>query len=129
MNNNNNENNEIREESKEGLEVARGPPYNSTVDSAASRGQDGNQLLVRSEDDRASPAENSSAEYDENSSSSMESNDTYGSVAALFSYEARKQGLAEAFKGGVHQESMPRFGFQGQLKQPMGNCKGYSLQL
>jgi hypothetical protein len=42
----------------------------------------------------------------------------YGSVAALFSYDARKQRLfATAFKGGVHQESMPRFGFQGQLKQ------------
>jgi hypothetical protein len=48
-------------------------------------------------------------------------NDTYGSVAALFSYEARKEGLAKAFKGGVHQGSMPRFGFQGQLQQPMGN--------
>ena len=47
----------------------------------------------------------------------------YGSVAALFSYEARKQGMASALKGGMHQGSMPRFGFQGQLKQPMGNRK------
>jgi hypothetical protein len=51
----------------------------------------------------------------------MESNDTYGSVAALFSYEPCKKRLAKACKGGVHQESVPRFGFQGQLKQPMGN--------
>jgi len=108
--------------------VARGPPYNSTADSAALRGQGEDKLLARSEDDGASPVENFSADMDDNSSSSMESNDTYGSVAALFSYEARKQGLAEAFKGGVHQESRPRFGFQGQLKQPMSNCKGYSLQ-
>ena len=53
----------------------------------------------------------------------MESNDTYGSVAALFSYEARKQGMATALKGGMHQESMPRFGFQGRVKQPLGNRK------
>ena len=35
----------------------------------------------------------------------MESNDTYRSVAALFSYEARKQGMATALKGGMHQEA------------------------
>ena len=44
-------------------------------------------------------------------------------MAALFSYEARKQGMATALEGGMHQESMPRFGFKGQLKQPMGNKK------
>jgi hypothetical protein len=36
----------------------------------------------------------SSADGDDSAASSMESNDTYGSVAALFSYEARKQGMA-----------------------------------
>ena len=76
-----------------------------------------------SEDDGTSPVEGSSAEGDDSASSSMESNDTYGSVVALFFYEARKQGMATALKGGMHQESMPRFGFQGQLKQPIGNRK------
>ena len=104
MNNNNeNEINQIQEESKEGMEVARGTPCNSNADSSAVRGQGENQLIARSEDDGASPVEDS--------------------VAALFSYEARKQGMATALKGGMHQESMPRFGFQGQLKQPMGNKK------
>jgi hypothetical protein len=67
--------------------------------------------------------EGSSADGDDSALSSMESNDTYGSMVALFFYEARKQGMATALKGGRHQESMPRFGFQGQLKQPMGNRK------
>ena len=114
---------QIREESKEGIEVARGTPYNSNADSLALRGQDGKQLVARSEDDGVSPVEGSSADMDDSASSSMESNDTYGSMAALFSYEARKQGLAAALEGGMHQASMPRFGFQGQLKQPMGNRK------
>ena len=87
----------------------------------ALRGQDGEQLVARSEDDGVSPVEGSSAEGGDSASSSMESNDTYGSVAALFSSEARKQGLATALKRGMRQESMPCFGFQGQLKQPMGN--------
>ena len=112
------------QESKEGIEVARGTPYNSNADSLALRGQVGKQRVARSEDDGASPVEGSSAEGDDRAASSMESNDTYGSVAALFSYEARKQGMAMALKGGMHQESMPpRFGFQGQMKQPMGNRK------
>jgi hypothetical protein len=85
------------------------------------RGQDGKQLVAQSEDDGVSPVEGSSADMDDSASSSMESNDTYGSMAALFSYEARKQGMVTALEGGMHQESMPRFGFQGQLKQPMGN--------
>jgi hypothetical protein len=63
--------------------------------------------------------EGSSADGDDSASSSMESNDTYGSVAALLFYEARKEGMATALKGGLHQESVPRFGFQGQLKQPV----------
>ena len=124
MNNNiENEINQIREESKEGMEVARGTPYNSNADSLALRSQGEKQLVARSEDDGASPVEGSSADGDDSAASSMESNDTYGSVAALFSYEVRKQGMATALKGGMHQESMPRFGFQGQLKQPMGNRK------
>ena len=57
---------------------------------------------------------NSSADVDDSVSSSMESNDTYGLVAALFSYEAHKQGRRTS--GG-----QPRFGFQSQLKQPMDN--------
>jgi hypothetical protein len=52
--------------------VARGPPYNSTADSAALRGQGEDQLLARSEDDGASPVENSSADLDDSASSSME---------------------------------------------------------
>ena len=76
----------------------------------ASRGQCGEQRVVRSEDDGTSLVEGSSAEGDDSASSSMESNDAYGSVAALFSYEARKQGMATALKGDMHQESMPRFG-------------------
>ena len=82
---------QIREESKEGIEVARGTPYNSNADSLALRGQDGKQLVARSEDDGVSPVEGSSADGDDSASSSMESNDTYGSVAALLFYEARKQ--------------------------------------
>jgi hypothetical protein len=39
---------QIREESKEGIEVARGTPYNSNADSLALRGQDGTQLVARS---------------------------------------------------------------------------------
>ena len=76
-----------------------------------SRSQGGEQRVARSEDDGASPVEGSNAEGDDSVASSMEYNDTYGSVAALFSYEARKQGMATALKGGMHQESMPRFGF------------------
>ena len=99
MNNNiKKEFNQIREESKEGIEVARGTPYNSNADSLALRGQGGKQRVARSEDDGASPVEGSSAEGDDSAASSMESNDTYGSVAALFSYEARKQGMATADK-------------------------------
>jgi hypothetical protein len=121
MNNNNeNEINQIQEESKEGMEVARGTPCNSNADSSAVRGQGENQLIARSEDDGVSTVEGSGADMDDSASSSMESNDTYGSVAALLFYEARKQGMATALKGGMHQ---PRFGFQGQLKQPMGNRK------
>ena len=106
MNNSNEkELNQIREESKEGIEVARGTPYNSKACSLAARDQGGEQLVVRSEDDGASPVEGSSADGDDGASSSMESNDTYGSVAALFSYEARKQGMATALKGGMHQEA------------------------
>ena len=97
---NDNEINQVQEETKEGMVVARGTPYN----------QGENQLLARSEDDGASQMEDSSADVDDSASSSMGSNNTYGSVAALFFYEARKEGLAKAFKGGVHQESMPRFG-------------------
>ena len=124
MNNNvEKECNKIREESKEGREVTMGTPVNNNADILASRGQGGEQPVVRSEDDGTSPVEGSSADGDDSASSSMESNDIYGSVAALFSYEARKQGMATALKGGMHQESMPRFGFQGQLKQPMGNRK------
>ena len=124
MNNNiEKEFNQIREESKEGIEVARGSPYNSNADSLALRGHGGKQRVARSEDDGASPVEGSSAEGDDSTASSMESNDTYGSVAALFSYEARKQGMATTLKGDMYQESMPRFGFQVQLKQPMGNRK------
>ena len=52
MNNNiENEINQIQEESKKGMEVARGTPYNSNADSLALRGQAENQLVVRSEDD------------------------------------------------------------------------------
>ena len=69
----------------------------------ASRGPGGEQRVVRSEDDGISPVEGSSAEGDDSASSSMESNDTYGSVAALFSYEARKKGMATALKGDMHQ--------------------------
>ena len=75
------------QESKEGIEVARGTPYNSNADSLASRSQGGEQRVARSEDDGASPSEGSSAEGDDSAASSMEYNDTYGSVAALFSYE------------------------------------------
>ena len=82
---------QIREESKEGIEVARGTPYNSHAESLALRGQDGKQQVTQSEDDVVSPVEGSSADRDDSASSSMESNDTYGSMAALFSYEARKQ--------------------------------------
>jgi len=46
-----------------------------------------------------------SLDRDDSAASSMESNDTYGSVAALFSYEARKQGMAAALKGGMHKDS------------------------
>ena len=66
------------------------------------RDQDGKQLVARSEDDGVSPVEGSSADGDDSASSSMESNDTYGSVAALLFYEARKQGMATALKGGMH---------------------------
>ena len=77
MNNNiKKEFNQIREESKEGIEVARGTPYNNNVDSLASRGQGGEQPVVRSEDDGTSPVEGSSADGDDGASSSMESNDT-----------------------------------------------------
>ncbi len=93
------------------------------MDSVALRGQGENQLVARSTDDGVSPVEGSSADMDDSASSSMESNDTYGSMAALFSYEARKQGMAAALEGGMHQASMPHFGFHGQLKQPMGNRK------
>ena len=118
-----NEINQVQEETKEGMVVARGTPYNHGVDSVALRGQGENQLVARSADDGVSPVEGSSADMDDSASSSMESNDTYGSMAALFSYEARKQGMVTALEGGMHQESMPRFGFKGQLKQPMGNKK------
>jgi hypothetical protein len=101
MNNNNNENNQIQEESKEGMVVARGTPYNNSADSSALRGQGENQLLARSEKDGASPVENSSADMDDSASSSMGSDGRLGSVAALFSYEASKQGLATAFKRGT----------------------------
>ncbi len=94
--------------------VARGTPYNHGVGSVALRGQGENQLVARSTDDGVSPVEGSSADMDDSASSSMESNDTYGS---------RKQGMAAALEGGMHQASMPRFGFQGQLKQSMGNRK------
>ena len=90
--------NQIREESKDGIEVARGTPYNSNADSLDSRGQGGEQRVARSEDDGASQVKGSRAEGDDSTASSMESNDTYGSVAALFSYEARKQGMATADK-------------------------------
>ena len=101
MNNNNEkEFNQIREESREGIEVAKGTPYNINADNLASRGKGGEQRVVRSEDDGTSPEEGSSAEGDDSASSSMETNNTYGSVAALFSYEARKQGMATALKGG-----------------------------
>ena len=93
---------------REGIEVARGTPYNSNADSLASGFT--RQRVVRSEDDGTSPVEGSSAEVYDSASSSMESNDTYGSVAALFSYEARKQGMATTLKGDMHQESMSRFG-------------------
>ena len=120
MNNNiENEINQIREESQEGIEFARGTPYNSNADSLALRGQGGKQRVARSEDDGAAPVEGSSAEGDDSAASSMESNDTYGSVAALFSYEARRQGMTTALKGCMHQESMPRFGFQGQYALSM----------
>jgi len=99
MNNNNeNEINQIQEESKEGMEVARGTPCNSNADSSAVRGQGENQLIARSEDDGALPVEDSSTDMDDSAASSMGSNDTYGSVAALFSYEARKQGMATTLK-------------------------------
>ena len=114
---NDNEINQVPEETKEGMVVARGTPYNHGVDSVALRSQGENQLLARSENNGASPLEDSSADVDNSASSSMGSNDTYGSVAALLSYKARKEGLAKAFKGGVHQKSMPRFGFQGQYGQ------------
>jgi hypothetical protein len=104
---NNNESNQVQEEMKD----ARGTPYNHSVESSVLRGPGENQLLTRSEDDGASPLVNSSADVDDRASSSKGSNDTYGSEAALFSYEARKEALAKAFKGGMHQESMPRFGF------------------
>ena len=92
-------------ESKEAIEVARGTPYNSNADSLALRGQDEKQLVARSEDDGVSPVEGLSMDRDDRAASSMESNDTYGSVAALFSYEARKQGMAAALKGGMHKDS------------------------
>jgi hypothetical protein len=120
-------------------EIARDTPYNHSEATLALRSSGENQLVTRSEKCGASPTASSSADLDDSASSSMESNETYGSVAALFSYEPYKEGLAKAFKGGVHQESMPRFGFQGdfcniiicnfiiqiiffiQSKQPMGN--------
>ena len=105
--------------------VARGTAYNHGVDSVALRSHGENQLLARSENNGASPLEDSSADVDNSASSSMGSNDTYGSVAALLSYEARKEGLVKAFKGGVHQESMPRFSFQGQYGlQESGSADG-----
>jgi hypothetical protein len=73
--------------------------------SVALRGQGESQLVARSADDGVSPVVGSSADMDDSASSSMESNDTYGSVAALFSYEARKQGMAAALKGGMHKDS------------------------
>ena len=75
-NNNEKEFNQIREESREGIEVARGTPYNSNAGSLAARDQGGEQPVVRSEDDGTSPVEGSSADGDDGASSSMESNDT-----------------------------------------------------
>ena len=46
-NNNENEINQIQEESKEGMEVARDTPCNSNADSSAVRGQGENQLIAR----------------------------------------------------------------------------------
>ena len=63
--------------------VARGTPYNHGVDSVALRDQGGSQLVARSADDGVSPMEGSSADMDASASSSMESNVTFGSVAAL----------------------------------------------
>ena len=84
------------------MEVARGTPYNSNADSLALRGQDGKQLVARSKDDGVSTVEGSGADMDDSASSSVESNDTYGSMAALFSYEARNYGPQRRYAPGKH---------------------------
>ena len=80
---NNNESNQVQEEMKEGIVVARGTPNNHSVNSSALRGSGENQLLARSEDDGASPMLNSSSNVDDNASSSVGSNDTYRSAKAF----------------------------------------------
>ena len=72
--------NQVQEETKEGMVVAKGTPYNHGVDNVALRGQGENQLVAQSEDDGVSPVEGSIADGDDSASASMESNDTYGSV-------------------------------------------------
>jgi hypothetical protein len=69
---NNNESNQVQEEMKEGMVVARGTPYNHNVDSSALRGPGDDQLLA---------LVNSSADVDDSASSSEGSNDTDGSVS------------------------------------------------
>lgn len=51
------------------------------------------------------------------------SDDTDGSVAALFSYETRK-----AMKRGVHQDSMPRYHFQGQIKKSWTSSRNQGIK-
>ena len=75
--------NQVQEETKEGMVVARGTPCNHGVDSVALRGQRENQLVARSTDDGVSPVEGSCADMDDSASSSMESNDTYGSMVPV----------------------------------------------
>ena len=82
MNNNiEKEFNQIREESKEGIERLQGVLPTMAMRTAwllASRGQGGEQRVVRSEDDGTSPEEDSSAKGDDSASSSMETNKPMG---------------------------------------------------
>lgn len=63
---------------------------------------------------------NSSAD-DKKGESSSSSDNTSRPTGVLPPLEVRLEESVKALKGGIHQEKLPRFGFQGQIKPPMGN--------
>ena len=91
---NDNEINQVPEETKEGMVVARGTPYNHGVDSVAWLGQGENQLVVRSTDDVVSPVEGSSADMDDSAS-----NKTRHTLLVHISFEGRSHSLLACLIG------------------------------